>query len=131
MAALHSQSLIFFLISGRLFDYTLLDMFEFGISDFQSLSDIPGPKIAAGTKPCLSFHGPEFEDSELLKRIKNMFIDFFRGLEVTSINLEGFDHHLQFTAIDGKIYVRSYRCVVLYNFILFCFFKSLFNMKFH
>ena len=34
----------------------------------------------------------------------------FRGETVTQIRMAGLDHALLFTAIEGKIYIRSYRC---------------------
>ena len=35
--------------------------------------------------------------------------DFFRGAEVNQLRLQGLEHILQFTAVDGKILLRSYR----------------------
>ena len=84
-------------------------MIEFGIKDFKSLSDIPGPKVSAGTKPLLSFHGNDFEFEDVMKRAKSLLIDFFKGEEAKTIRLQGFEHMMQFTAQDGKIYVRSYK----------------------
>lgn len=35
--------------------------------------------------------------------------DFFRGPTVSAVRLAGLEHVLHFTALDGKIYMRSYR----------------------
>ena len=35
--------------------------------------------------------------------------DFFRGSVIEKVQLQGLEHVLQFTAVDGKIYMRSYR----------------------
>ena len=35
--------------------------------------------------------------------------DMFRGETVTEIRMAGLDHALLFTAVEGKIYIRSYR----------------------
>jgi len=105
------------LILGRLFDHKMLDMVEFGIEDFKSLQDFPATdKIPVGTKPILLFSGSEFDSDEDMKRIKNLFIDFFRGPKVPKIRLQGLEHAIQFTATVNsqngggkKIYLRSYK----------------------
>ena len=38
--------------------------------------------------------------------------DMFRGETVTDIRMAGLDHALLFTAIEGRIYIRSYRYCV-------------------
>lgn len=35
--------------------------------------------------------------------------DFFRGPTVSAVRLAGLEHVLHFTALDGKIFMRSYR----------------------
>lgn len=35
--------------------------------------------------------------------------DFYRGPVIEKVRLQGLEHVLQFTAVDGKIYLRSYR----------------------
>jgi len=98
------------LIFGRTYDYRLLDMFEFGLTHFKSMSEFKTDKIAVGTKPCLTFSGQAFDSNDEMKRLKSMFIDFFRGPEVTHVRLAGLEHTIQFTALDEKtIAIRSYR----------------------
>ena len=99
--------------AGRLFNYHPLDMLEFGVDDFKAIKDFTVPKVSVGTKPCLVFCSPEFEQDDLYKRIKNCFIDFFRGTEASAVRLQGFEHALFFMVKDGKIYFRSYRLVPL------------------
>lgn len=38
-------------------------------------------------------------------------VDFFRGPTVPSVRLAGLEHVLHFTALEGKIYMRSYKYV--------------------
>lgn len=38
-------------------------------------------------------------------------VDFFRGPTVSSVRLAGLEHVLHFTALEGKIYMRSYKYV--------------------
>eukprot|EP00794_Sanderia_malayensis_P000160 gene160-772_t len=97
------------IIFGRFYDSQLLDMIEFQIDNFTSLLSIKNEKCPVGTKPCLLFSGEIFDSEPEYKRIKNYFIDFWRGPVVEKIRLQGLEHVLQFTATDGRVYIRSYR----------------------
>lgn len=99
------------LIIGRMYDFHLLDMFEFGIEKFRCLEDFKVPKISCGIKPLLLFAGELFEEPEY-QRLKNLLIDFFQGSEVSTIRLQGLEHVIMITSENGKIYFRSYRIVM-------------------
>ncbi|CAL1264190.1 unnamed protein product [Larinioides sclopetarius] len=96
------------LVAGRLFDYHILDMFELAIEDFKSLKDFKTAKVPLGSKPMLLFT-EGFEETLEHRRLKNFFIDFFRGPVVEYINLKGLEHLLVFSLVRGKILFRSYR----------------------
>uniref|UniRef100_A0A3P8WD82 Ribosome production factor 2 homolog n=1 Tax=Cynoglossus semilaevis TaxID=244447 RepID=A0A3P8WD82_CYNSE len=100
------------LIFGRLFDFHVLDMIELGIEKYMSLSDVKGKTCPEGTKPMLVFAGDSFNTDNEYKRLKSLLIDFFRGPTVSAVRLAGLEHVLHFTALDGKIYMRSYRCLL-------------------
>ncbi|XP_063078474.1 ribosome production factor 2 homolog [Engraulis encrasicolus] len=100
------------LIFGRLFDYHVLDMIELGIEKFTSLKDIKLSKCPEGTKPVLVFAGEAFDVDNEYKRLKSVLLDFFRGPTVSSVRLAGLEHVLHFTALDGKIYMRSYKVLL-------------------
>ncbi|NXB54778.1 RPF2 factor, partial [Leucopsar rothschildi] len=100
------------LIIGRMFDYHVLDMIELGVEKFVSLKDIKNSKCPEGTKPLLIFAGDMFDVNEEYRRLKSLFIDFFRGPTVPSIRLAGLEYVLHFTAVDGKIYMRSYKVLL-------------------
>ncbi|XP_028809064.1 ribosome production factor 2 homolog isoform X1 [Denticeps clupeoides] len=100
------------LIFGRMFDFHVLDMVELGIEKFASLKEIKNSKCAAGTKPMLVFAGEAFDTDNEHKRLKSILIDFFRGPTVTNVRLAGLEHLLHFTAVEGKIYMRSYRVLL-------------------
>lgn len=57
------------------------------------------------------FAGEPFADTTKLEyqRLKSLLIDFFRGPEVENVRLAGIEHVLQFTAVQGKVLLRSYR----------------------
>ena len=94
---------------GRMYDHHILDMFELSISQFKPMSAFKGvDKPSIGSKPCVILKGDEFESNEELKRFGNLFIDFFRGEEITQISLSGVDHVITCTAIGGMIHVRQY-----------------------
>lgn len=92
-----------------MFDSHLLDMIEIGLENYKSMADTPGPKVSLGTKPCLVFCGPEFEDDEKYKRLKSLLVDFFKGIDAEAVRLQGFEHAIFFLIKDGKVYFRSYR----------------------
>uniref|UniRef100_A0A8C0HHW9 Ribosome production factor 2 homolog n=1 Tax=Buteo japonicus TaxID=224669 RepID=A0A8C0HHW9_9AVES len=100
------------LIIGRMFDYHVLDMIELGIEKFVSLKDVKNSKCPEGTKPMLIFAGDMFDVNEEYRRLKSLLIDFFRGPSVPNIRLAGLEYVLHFTAVDGKIYMRSYKVLL-------------------
>ncbi|XP_063299583.1 ribosome production factor 2 homolog [Pelobates fuscus] len=100
------------LIFGRMFDFHVLDMIELGVEKFVSLKDIKSWKCPEGTKPLLIFAGDNFEVNEDYRRLKSLLIDFFRGPTVSAVRLAGLEHVLHFTAVDGKIYMRSYKVLM-------------------
>ena len=99
------------IILGRMFDYHLLDMFELGLENFSSLQEFKNSKVASGSKSGLLFAGEPFADrsNEEFQRLKSLLIDFFRGPEVDNVRLAGIEHVLQFTALERKVLVRSYK----------------------
>ncbi|KAL7987844.1 hypothetical protein Chor_006763 [Crotalus horridus] len=90
------------LIVGRMYDYHVLDMIELGIEKFVPLRDIKNSKCPEGTKPVLIFAGDAFDLDE----------EHRRGPVVPSIRLAGLEHVLHFTAVDEKIYMRSYKVLL-------------------
>ncbi|XP_076128709.1 ribosome production factor 2 homolog [Alosa pseudoharengus] len=100
------------LVFGRLFDYHVLDMIELGVEKFTALKDIKVSKCPEGTKPLLVFAGEAFDIDNEHKRLKSVLIDFFRGPTVSSVRLAGLEHILHFTALEGKIYMRSYKVLL-------------------
>lgn len=95
-------------------------------------------KCPEGTKPMLVFAGEAFDIDNEYKRLKSLLIgpstrnmtlwvqkgkrvslkwtavcfsfpDFFRGPSVPAVRLAGLEHVLHFTAVNGKIFMRSYR----------------------
>lgn len=100
------------LIMGRIYDNHLLDMMEFGVENFTPISDFKVEKVASGIKPMVVFTGEPFDNEPVYKRIKNYFLDFFRGPKAEAIRLQGLEHVIQFTALDGKINFRSYRVLL-------------------
>eukprot|EP00164_Ancoracysta_twista_P002372 GFYU01003142.1.p1 GENE.GFYU01003142.1~~GFYU01003142.1.p1 ORF type:complete len:304 (-),score=88.45 GFYU01003142.1:55-966(-) len=97
------------LVFGRMFDFHLLNMVEFGVTNFKPMESFKKtPRFAEGFKPCIMFIGQDFEQEDEYKHIKSLFLDFFRGREVTTFNLAGVEHLLVFTAVEGTIYLRAY-----------------------
>lgn len=103
------------LVIGRTFDHQILDMAEFGISNFTPLNK--NNTIPAETKPMLSFAGDQWDTKLELKdgteiewrRIRSLLVDFFRGQQVNSVRRKGLELFIQFTLANGVISMRSYK----------------------
>ncbi|CAG5116098.1 unnamed protein product, partial [Candidula unifasciata] len=100
------------IVIGRLFDGQVLDMVEFGVDKFVSMQEIRAQKTPVGIKPCLVVSGEFFDENDDNKRLKNLFIDFFRGENVNKICLSGLEHVISIHAVNGKIYIRNYRVLL-------------------
>lgn len=80
------------IVMGRMYDYKLYDMMEFGVEDFKSLNSFKASTIPQlGNKPAFVFAGQEFTTSKALIQAKSLLLDFFRGRQVDNINLKGLD----------------------------------------
>ena len=110
--ASHSKKRPNNLVFGRTFDETILDMIEIGFDNFKSLKEFEESKISLGTKPIVIFSGEKFEIVPDYQRIKSYFLDFFSGPNVDQVNLNGLEHVLHFTEVDGVIHLRSYRIML-------------------
>lgn len=97
------------LVLGRMFDGHILDVMEFGFSNFRSIDAFKcKSKKAPGSKPCFVFSGDEFESREPFMKLKNLLLDMFRGTVVPSVNVKGLDHVIVCTAWKEQVFFRSY-----------------------
>lgn len=100
-------------VIGRMFDYSLLDMIELGVENFDPMKSFSGKKVILGCKPSLIFNGNAWEESEVMKQLKSLFIDFFHREDVETIRLQGLEHAISFTASDdSNILLRSYKVLL-------------------
>jgi ribosome production factor 2 len=99
-------------IMGRTFDFQLLDMIEFGLESLKPIVAFKATTNAFGSKPCLIFQGDLFETDPVFQAVKSIFVDIFRGDVVTNLSIEGLDHVISVTAIEGKVLFRHYGTVL-------------------
>lgn len=79
-------------IMGRLYDFKLYDMMEFGVTDYRGIHQFPASTIPQlGNKPAFIFAGQDFTTHPGLIQAKSIFLDFFRGRQIEHINLKGLD----------------------------------------
>jgi ribosome production factor 2 len=83
-------------------------MIEFGVETFQSVSSFHGMKKTVGSKPLLAFLGSSWDSDTTYARIRNYFLDLFRGTKFDMLSLQGIDHILVFSVVDGVIHMRGY-----------------------
>lgn len=105
------------IVLGRTFDRMILDQFEFGVENFKSLEDFKVSKIGIMVKPILVFSGEAWTQSNEMKRLRNFFIDFFKGEPREYVGVAGLEHVISFTAVDTmSILLRSYKVrIVLWS----------------
>eukprot|EP00658_Telonema_sp_P-2_P077571 TRINITY_DN7042_c0_g1_i2.p1 TRINITY_DN7042_c0_g1~~TRINITY_DN7042_c0_g1_i2.p1 ORF type:complete len:301 (+),score=94.39 TRINITY_DN7042_c0_g1_i2:146-1048(+) len=98
------------LVLGRTFDGHVLDMMEFGVTQFKSIESFKGvEQPMLGSKPCMYFGGNEWEGSSVLESAKSLLLDFFKGVEAKQVNLAGLDRVMTVVIVDGKMMLRHYR----------------------
>jgi ribosome production factor 2 len=91
------------IVLGRMFDFHILDMIEFGVVgkdrlDLSELRAMGADSAAAGGKPCFVFQGAEFNSDPFFVRLKNFFVDFFRGMAAST-------SEIVLTGVDRAIFV--------------------------
>lgn len=109
--ASHSKKRPHNLVMGRTFNWTILDMFELGVTDFVSAEAFRARGVQSpllGGKPALVFMGSDFEHNPVYARLQNFFADYFRGFVAKSLNIAGIDHAIVCTAHKNKIFFRHY-----------------------
>lgn len=104
------------LILGRMFDQHILDMFEMRITNYIPAKDFKQPAPALGCKPCILLQGTPFEFNEEFKRLGNLMVDWFRGVKVQNIRLQGLETVISLTMIEGTMLFRVYRFVPHRNY---------------
>ncbi|CAD7695545.1 unnamed protein product [Ostreobium quekettii] len=92
------------LLLGRMYNYHLYDMVEFGVVGFKSLGSFGCARCQLGGKPSFLFVGDKFETVPVLKLVKNILLDFFRGRVVKQLNVMGLDRAVVvMAAADDKL----------------------------
>jgi len=101
--ASHSKKRPHNLTFARTFDHRILDMLELGIdeSTFRPLTFFKTSKPGIGMKPLLSFSGAIFDSIPSYQLFKSMFLDFFRGETVDSVNVEGLQYMIHFSSAES------------------------------
>ena len=96
----------------------MLDMLELHVvqETARILQQFKGEKCKVGAKPLLSFSGTQFESPvpNQYTLAKSMFVDFFRGAETQTIDVEGLQLLISFFAgedgEDGQSATIQMRC---------------------
>ncbi|KAF2187103.1 Brix-domain-containing protein [Zopfia rhizophila CBS 207.26] len=90
----------------RTFDHKILDMLELYIEPetFRTLSQFKNKKPAVGLKPMISFHGTVFESPNQTKYTlaKSLLLDFFRGQEASTVDVEGLQYLISISAEEEE-----------------------------
>lgn len=99
------------LVLGRFYDGRLYDALELGVAGFKAIHEFGSAGTGAnlGAKPCILFVGEKFDSVPALKQARSTLLDFFRGEQVTSINLAGLDRVMVAYAVgDTQVLLRQF-----------------------
>ena len=88
---------------GRTFDDHLLDMFEFGVSNYRGLKEFKAQEVNNQIKPLLTFQGDQFDFSEKHKRFKNLLIDLYKTTDYEEANIPELKRVMVFTSVGETI----------------------------
>lgn len=94
---------------ARMFNHQLLDMIEFSIVGYRSIYGIGGSLSGAGLRPAMIFQGECFELRREFKMAQNLFLDFFNGQQVSTLNISGLESAVVLTALEDRVLLRVYR----------------------
>lgn len=111
----HSKKRPHNLVIGRMFDSQLLDMVEFGVTNYKTMEKSAATvNVADGSKPCLVFQGDAFANDESAQRVMNLMLDFFRGdTNAATVNILGLDHVIVVTALSKDVLLFDHCAVKL------------------
>ena len=70
-----------------MFDSHILDLFEFGVSDYQPIRSFKALEVDNQVKPILIFQGEQFEFSDKHNRFKNYMIDLLKSTDYEEANI--------------------------------------------
>lgn len=115
----HSKKRPHCLTLVRLFDFKALDMLELLVDPdtMRTLGQFKNAKAAVGLKPLLSFSGSAWDSPTAngYTLAKSIFLDLFKGPDVTNIDVEGLQYMLHFSVAEEndnnpkpQIHLRSY-----------------------
>ncbi|KAF2459945.1 Brix domain-containing protein [Lineolata rhizophorae] len=98
----HSKKRPHCLVFARFFEHKVLDMLELYLDpdSFRTISQFRNKKCAVGLKPMIAFSGTPFESPtpNAYTLAKSIFVDFFRGQETSSMDVEGLQYLIHFSA---------------------------------
>jgi ribosome production factor 2 len=85
----------------RMFNHKVLDMLELYLNaeSFRTLAQFKGKKFSVGMKPMVLFAGTAFESpvSNEYTLAKSIFLDFFKGMPMDTIAVEGLQYVVSIT----------------------------------
>jgi len=109
----HSKKRAHSLTMARTFNHQILDMIEFRVDPITykptGSYHFPGGTWTAGKKPMFVFNGSQWETDAKYTLARNIIVDYCRGYVIEKLNYKALEHVISCTAIDEKIYWRTYR----------------------
>lgn len=86
-----------------MYDFRLYDAIELGLVGYKAIKSFPASSLVQyGNKPAFVFVGEAFESDPVLRQVRSLFLDFFRGMQVDNINLKGLDRVIFMTHLPSQ-----------------------------
>jgi ribosome production factor 2 len=100
------------LVMARMFEFNVLDMFEFSLTSIRAMADFRQETFAVGSKPFMVFQGDAFENHPTYQQLKSVFMDFFCSKPLASFVPAALrqGHVIVLTVLpDSSVAFRHYR----------------------
>lgn len=83
---------------ARTFNYKIYDMIELRLENYKFLKDFRKSTFQIGMKPMFTFNGTAFNTHPVYQHIKSLFLDFFRGQVLESLDVAGLQQVISISA---------------------------------
>ncbi|KAF8593913.1 hypothetical protein BDV93DRAFT_529611 [Ceratobasidium sp. AG-I] len=90
-----------------MFDGSVLDMYELGVTAHTSMSVFPGPKSTPGHRPLVHFSSDLFDTHPRYVQLRSLLLDLFGGAQIDAIHLAGIEHVICVSTAPGPPILAS------------------------
>lgn len=108
------------IVFGRLYEFSLLDMVEFGIEKIEGIEEFETLlKVPTHTRPVIIFQGDSWETDSALSKVRNLLHDFFvENVKVKELEINNAMRlTITFSAYENKVAMRVFEVLMNGNIL--------------